>query len=48
MVPDDEGNPEPVVYTKTKVLTPEEREAKLMRRKWFRILWAQEFAEGLA
>lgn len=36
MVADENGNPKPVVHFKTKVLTPEEREKELMKRKWYR------------
>ena len=36
VVPDKEGNPEYRVHFKTKVLTVEEKFAKLERRKWFR------------
>ena len=36
MVPDAEGNPKPVVHTKTRVLSYEEEQNKLMKRKWFR------------
>ena len=36
MVPDAEGNPKPVVHTKTRVLTADETAVKLWKRKWYR------------
>lgn len=36
MVADENGNPKPVVHFKTKVLSNDERVAKLYKRKWGR------------